>query len=71
MGAGGLSALIPTGGDSHSARSDLMEAECTELLLRVFKHLRNLSMDGRPEVRGVMKMHRQAALVWGLHGHNL
>eukprot|EP00878_Enallax_costatus_P026153 GHUV01028037.1.p1 GENE.GHUV01028037.1~~GHUV01028037.1.p1 ORF type:complete len:438 (+),score=131.56 GHUV01028037.1:185-1315(+) len=38
--------------DAHlAARSDLSEDECTELLLRLFTHLRKISMDPRPEVR--------------------
>jgi hypothetical protein len=33
-----------------AGRSDLSEGECTELLLRLFTHLRIISMDPRPEV---------------------
>lgn len=37
--------------DPHLAgRSDLTEDECTELLIRVFEHLRAIGMDPRPEV---------------------
>lgn len=39
--------------DPHVAgRSDLSEAECVELLLKLFTHLRKISMDTRPEVGG-------------------
>jgi hypothetical protein len=39
------------GADPHLAgRSDLLEEECTELLIRVFEHLRVISVDKRPEV---------------------
>jgi hypothetical protein len=41
--------------DPHLAgRSDLTEDECTELLIRVFEHLRAIGMDPRPEVRGFL-----------------
>jgi hypothetical protein len=37
--------------DPHLAgRSDLSEAECTELLIRIFEHLRTIGMEKRPEV---------------------
>jgi hypothetical protein len=37
--------------DPHVAgRSDLSEAECMELLLRLFTHFRKISVDPRPEV---------------------
>lgn len=40
--------------DPHLAgRSDLTEDECTELLIRVFEHLRAIGMDPRPEVGGL------------------
>lgn len=42
--------------DPHLAgRSDLTEDECTELLIRVFEHLRAIGMDPRPEVRSLQK----------------
>jgi hypothetical protein len=40
------------GAADHSCRRDLGEEEVTELLLRVFTHLRQLSTDARPEVWG-------------------
>lgn len=49
--AGGTSTDADGYQDPHLAgRSDLSEDECTELLLKLFKHLRKISMDLRPEV---------------------
>lgn len=44
----------PGGGGvvDHSCRHDMTDAEVTAQLLRVFTHLRQLSTDARPEVRG-------------------
>jgi hypothetical protein len=48
--------------DPHVAgRNDLSEAECVELLLKLFTHLRKISMDARPEVGG--REARQACVV--------
>lgn len=48
--------------DPHIAgRSDLSEEECTELLIKIFEHLRFISVDVRPEVRASVYHTR----VWG------
>jgi hypothetical protein len=47
-GEGGSARLHAAGGEA--GRKDLSDAACTELLLKVFTHLRKLSMDARPEV---------------------
>lgn len=45
-------APTPPAGAAGAGRHDLSDEECTELLLEVFQHLRQLSVDVRPEVRG-------------------
>lgn len=51
--------------DAHLAgRNDLSEGECTELLLRLFTHLRKISMDPRPEVRSGCMQLLQAPCTW-------
>jgi hypothetical protein len=47
-------APTPPGGAAGAGRHDLSDMECTELLLEVFQHLRQLSVDVRPEVGGVV-----------------
>jgi hypothetical protein len=51
QGDGGAEPASAAAADPHLAgRSDLSEDECTELLIRVFEHLRSIGMDPRPEV---------------------
>lgn len=55
--------------DPHVAgRSDLSEAECVELLLKLFTHLRKISMDPRPEVGGFLSTHRWCVVIDNLGG---
>ena len=54
-GEAGLAGGEGSGIGRHAAggeagRKDLTDAACTELLVKVFTHLRKLSMDSRPEV---------------------
>lgn len=51
--------------DPHLAgRSDLTEDECTELLIRVFEHLRAIGMDPRPEVGSLPTVNGLVVLLW-------